>query len=165
MNQLVRLADSDGLLDPIDTLLADVAIRIQLAPSDQRKAEQALRHHQMTTLSGLVVSCVAMWSSSTPRAPWRWAPPSHPVSARMSSISTSWPSWRLPHETAPAIALNILYHSIRGERGSRYYDMTTRNTRCVTVNYADAMHLDITPAVLLAARQPKTSVFVPPQSG
>ena len=46
----------------------------------------------------------------------------------------------------PQLVLDQLYRAIRGERGSRYYDMTKRQTRCVTVEYAD-MHLDVTPVV------------------
>ncbi len=158
MNQLVRLADSDGLFDPIDTLLADVAIRIQLAPSDQRKAEQryATINDHLERAGSLLRGHVELLYPQGSMA----------VGATIASrLRTDefdidiLAQLALPPDTAPAIALNILYHSIRGERGSRYYDMTTRNTRCVTVNYADAMHLDITAAVLLAARQPKTSVL------
>jgi hypothetical protein len=49
-------------------------------------------------------------------------------------------------KATPATVLDTLYHAIRGERGSRYYSMTTRKTRCVTVDY-DEMHIDFTPAV------------------
>ena len=59
----------------------------------------------------------------------------------------------------PEAVLDLLYRAIRGERGSRYYNRTTRRNRCVTVAYADGMHLDITPAVLLGHLLPKTSVI------
>ena len=49
---------------------------------------------------------------------------------------------------APALALDTLYRSIRGEPGSRYYDKTKRRTRCITVEYGE-MHIDFTPAVRL----------------
>jgi hypothetical protein len=52
----------------------------------------------------------------------------------------------LPPNSDPQLVLDCLYHAIRGEPGSRYYDMTKRQTRCVTVEYAD-MHLDVTPMV------------------
>lgn len=55
----------------------------------------------------------------------------------------------LPHiDRGPAYVLDLLYHTVRGEPGSRYYSMTTRCTRCVQVGYADRMHVDLTPAVL-----------------
>jgi hypothetical protein len=44
----------------------------------------------------------------------------------------------------PGEALDVLEEAIRGERGSRYYSSVERQTRCVTVYYAD-MHLDVTP--------------------
>jgi hypothetical protein len=44
----------------------------------------------------------------------------------------------------PQVVLGMLYRAIRAEPGSRYFDKTTLNTRCVTVQYED-MHLDITP--------------------
>jgi hypothetical protein len=44
----------------------------------------------------------------------------------------------------PQVVLAMLYQAIKGEPGSRYFEKTTLNTRCVTVQYED-MHLDITP--------------------
>lgn len=58
----------------------------------------------------------------------------------------------LPLDTDPKDALDLLYKAIKGEPGSRYYDMVDRKSRCVTVNYADGMHVDITPMV----RRPAT---------
>jgi hypothetical protein len=46
---------------------------------------------------------------------------------------------------------------IRGERGSMYYDMTERRTRCVTIHYADKMHVDFTPMIRLAVRPDRVS--------
>ena len=55
--------------------------------------------------------------------------------------------------TRPAAeVLDLLYEAIRAESGSRYYDMTERRTRCITVHYADGMHLDVTPLL----RRPAT---------
>lgn len=42
--------------------------------------------------------------------------------------------------------LCVLFDAIRGEKGSRYYDKTERQTRCITIEYSD-MHVDITPMV------------------
>jgi len=51
-----------------------------------------------------------------------------------------------------------LHDSIRGERGSRYYDKVERKTRCSTVHYA-GMRLDLTPAVRLTQGEEKVSTI------
>jgi hypothetical protein len=62
-------------------------------------------------------------------------------------------------DSDPQMVLDALYHALRGEPGSRYYDKTTRHTRCVCVTYEDGMHIDLTPAALVAEREPRTSVI------
>lgn len=57
----------------------------------------------------------------------------------------------------PWQALELLYEAMRGEPGSRYYDMTERQTRCVTIHYADGMHLDLSPAELIYEFDPRRS--------
>ena len=61
----------------------------------------------------------------------------------------------LPLDAKPRWVLDAVYDAIRGEYGSRYHSMTDRQTRCVTVDYAE-MHLDITPAILLPGRTERT---------
>lgn len=65
----------------------------------------------------------------------------------------------LPLGTPPHVHLDMLFEAINGEPGSRYHGMVKRQTRCVTVEYAgkDAMHLDITPSVLLTEHDPRLS--------
>jgi len=60
---------------------------------------------------------------------------------------------------SPAEALDLLYAAVRGEPGSLYYDCTERQTRCVTIHYADGMHLDLTPALLIDENDPRFSVI------
>ena len=62
----------------------------------------------------------------------------------------------LPHSTAPAVVLDLLFQAINGPPGSQYHCKTERQTRCVTVHY-DGMHLDITPTLLLAELDPRLS--------
>lgn len=62
----------------------------------------------------------------------------------------------LEHLT-PSQALDLLFEAMRGEPGSRYYDCTERQSRCVTVYYADGMHLDLSPSVLLDSGDPRRS--------
>lgn len=57
----------------------------------------------------------------------------------------------------PAQVLDLLYQAMRGEPGSRYYECTERQSRCITVHYADGMHLDLSPAILLDEGDPRRS--------
>ncbi|MEO0486917.1 MAG: nucleotidyltransferase [Pseudomonadota bacterium] len=57
----------------------------------------------------------------------------------------------------PFDALNLLYVAMTGEPGSRYYKMTERQTRCVTVHYSDGMHLDLSPSELIDPGDPRRS--------
>lgn len=63
----------------------------------------------------------------------------------------------LPSDTPPKIVLDTLYKAIKGEKGSRYYDMVKRRTRCVTIYYEDGMHLDVTPVILQSSYPERTS--------
>lgn len=63
----------------------------------------------------------------------------------------------ITRDLTPSQALDLLYEAMRGERGSRYYDMTERQTRCVTVHYADAMHIDLSPSELINEFDPRRS--------
>lgn len=66
---------------------------------------------------------------------------------------------RLPPDTPPNEALHLLYTAIKGEPGSRYYDMVERQSRCVTVHYQDGMHLDVTPSILIDESDPRRSLI------
>lgn len=57
----------------------------------------------------------------------------------------------------PCQALDLLYEAMRGQPGSRYYDKTERQTRCVTVHYEDGMHLDLSPSELIDESEPRYS--------
>lgn len=63
----------------------------------------------------------------------------------------------LPSDTPPKIVLDTLHTAIKGEKGSRYYDMVKRRTRCVTIYYEDGMHLDVTPVILQSSYPERTS--------
>lgn len=63
----------------------------------------------------------------------------------------------LPAWMTPAQILDVLYEAIKGEKGSMYHDMVERQTRCVTIYYADGMHLDVTPSMLLDENDPRRS--------
>lgn len=63
----------------------------------------------------------------------------------------------LPHSLQPSEILDLLFDAINGAPGSLYHGMVERQTRCVTVYYADGMHLDITPTLLVDDRDPRRS--------
>lgn len=65
----------------------------------------------------------------------------------------------LPADTPPGLVLDILFEAINGPPGSRYRGMVERQTRCVTVYYADGMHLDITPTLLVDEYDPRRSML------
>ena len=52
----------------------------------------------------------------------------------------------LPQDTSPKYVLDILFQIVKGEPHSRYYYMTRRRSRCVTIEYSD-MHVDLTPMI------------------
>lgn len=63
----------------------------------------------------------------------------------------------LPSQTPPGLILDLLFEAINGPPGSQYHGKVERQTRCVTVYYADGMHLDITPTILFDASDPRRS--------
>lgn len=60
----------------------------------------------------------------------------------------------------PCDTLDELYEVVRGKPGSRYYEMTERQTRCITVMYKDnGIHVDLTPSELVDPQDPRASVI------
>ena len=143
-------------LSPLDAMLADVALRIQLSPTDYGKA--VARYEAL-----------AEWLDR-PDSPLRgrvelvYPQGSMAIAATIARSSErdeydidAMAQLGLPRDADPEYALSLLHASIRGEPGSRYHDMVVRRTRCVTIQYADGMHLDITPAVRLVEQPERTS--------
>ena len=60
---------------------------------------------------------------------------------------------------SPHTALDELYNAMRGAPKSKYHDMTIRQTRCVTIEYADDIHVDLTPAEIVDFHDPRRSVI------
>lgn len=63
----------------------------------------------------------------------------------------------LSASTPPGTVLELLFDAINGPKGSRYHGMVKRQTRCVTVEYEDGMHLDVTPSILIEESDPRKS--------
>ena len=142
--------------DPLDRILAEIAIRIQLPPSkyklacDRYKAVAAYAEREGSPLHNLVARFYPQGSmaiGATIAARGRDEEYDIDIVAELL----------LRHGADPAAVLDLLYDAIRGEPGSRYYKMVKRRTRCVTIYYEDGMHLDITPVILWPERMDRTS--------
>ena len=131
-------------LKTIDELLADISTRIQLTPGMHRLAVE-----RYETLAAWIQR---PGSPLEDRVETVYAQGSMAIGATIRSKDESdlfdidvMVQAALPPGTEPLEALIMLERAIRGERGSRYDKpgMVVRNTRCVTVNYAE-MRLDMT---------------------
>ncbi len=139
----------------LDVMLADIAVRIQLSPTDY---QAAVGHYEAinewidrveSPIHGRVQLLYPqggfMIGATTAR---------HSTDADFDIDVMAQIAW--PSNIDPEIALATLHAAIRGDRGSRYYDKAERKTRCSTVHYL-GMHLDLTPAIRLVQREEKTS--------
>ena len=130
---------------PLDRLLADIAIRIQLSRTDYDKAVRRYKSisEWVEREGSLLVGIVELFYLQGSMA----------IGATIAARGTDEfdidvvAQLLLADNVPPNIALDMLYVAISGEQGSRYHQMTKRRTRCVTVEYQDGMHIDITPAV------------------
>lgn len=141
-----------------ELLLAETAIRVELPPSLRRKAierYEAVRNHierEGSPLQDLVVWFYPQGSMAiraTIRARRRDDGYDIDIVAELS----------LPANTPPETALDLLFDALNGPTGSRYHGQVERQSRCVTVHYADGMHLDVTPSVLIDAQDARKSVI------
>ncbi len=141
-----RNAPVAHLTEPTDILLADVAIRIQLRPTHYNMAVE--RYQKISKL---------IERGNSPlkdRVDLFYPQGSMAIGATIASkLKTDEfdldvvAQLDLPESVSPSEPLDLLFEAIRGEPGSRYYRMTKRRTRCVTVSYSDKMHIDITPLI------------------
>lgn len=141
-----------------DLLLADLAIRIQLNPTNYRKVVErykTLNEHlerESSPLAGIVALLYPQGSVSIGAT----------IASRLTTDEFDVDvvvQLLIALLSDPAEVLDTLYKAIRGERGSRYYDCTVRRSRCVTVNYADGMHVDFTPMVRCLRGQERESIL------
>src|SRR5712671_5755821 len=155
MNYSDRFLRETASYSVLDIMLADIAVRIQLTPTDYQKAVdhyEAINEwidREDSVLHGRVQLFYPqggfMISATTAR---------HDTEADFDIDVMAQIDW--PTSVDPERALSTLDRAIRGEPGSRYYKRTERKTRCSTVHY-DEMHLDVTPAVRLITGEEKTS--------
>ena len=137
-----------------ENLLADVAVKIELPPSQYRQMlerKDAIERHlqrEGSPLKGMVEMFYPQGSVAIGATI---------KSKRHEGFDIDIVAELRLGDAAPAVALDTLYNAMRGEAGSRYYRRTKRQSRCVTVDYEDEMHIDITPSVLLDASDPRLS--------
>jgi len=153
MNYSDRFLREIASYSVLDVMLADIAARIQLTPTDYQKAIDHYKainewiDREDSPLHGRVQLFYAqggfMIGATTAR---------HASDADFDIDVMAQITW--PAGIDPEIALSTTHRAIRGERGSRYYEKVGRKTRCSTVHY-DGMHLDVTPAVRLVHREEK----------
>jgi hypothetical protein len=157
MNYSDRYLRQIASYSTVDVMLADVAIRIQLNPTDYQLAVD--HYHAInewlerddSPLKGCVRDFYPQGGFAIGATVARHSSDDEFDIDVMADIT-----YRL--DVDPEDALAILHDAIRGEHGSRYYLKTDRNTRCSTVNY-DGMHLDVTPTVRLASTTEKTGLI------
>jgi hypothetical protein len=141
--------------DVKDALLTDIAVRIQLPPSLYQRAIER-------------VETLAQWldrpgSELAGRVTIVYPQGSMAINATIAGcldrdefdIDAIVQLVRTGQMSA-AMVLDALYRTIKGEKGSRYYELTRRHTRCVSVQYGD-MHVDLTPAELVPGQKPRVS--------
>ena len=146
------------LTDPADILLADVAIRIQLSKTDYNKATQRYQ-----TINAWIERDE---SPLKDRVELFYPQGSMAIGATIASkLKTDEfdidvvAQLDLPTNVSPWEPLDLLFEAIRGEPGSRYYSKTKRRTRCVTVDYSDDMHLDVTPSLRMRGTPERQSLI------
>jgi len=134
------------LSEPLDALLADIAIRVQLSATNYRLAVERYQtiNEWIERDGSPLEGRVAMFHPQGSMA----------IGATIASKLEKdefdidlIAILDLSADTPPHKMLDILEQAIRDEPGSRYYDKTERCTRCIQIRYADGMHLDVTPMV------------------
>ncbi|MER9444900.1 nucleotidyltransferase [Mesorhizobium sp. M0340] len=140
---------------PLDVLLADIAVRVQLTPTDHTLAEG--HYHAIhewlerdgSPLQGLIQVFYPQGGFSIGATTARHADNADFDIDVMVQLAVQ-------ADSDPEHVLSTLHNAIKGEQGSRYWDKTDRKTRCVTVLY-EGMHLDVTPAVRLWGTEDRVS--------
>jgi len=157
MGHFDRFATDIAAYSPLDIMLADIAVRIQLSPTDYALAIQHYNaiaewiDNKDSPLHGLVELFYTQGGFLIGATIAR-----HSTDDEFDIDGVS--QLALQASIDPEQALSLLHQSIARERGSRYYDKVERKTRCSTVNY-DKMHLDVTPAVRIAGRDHASLIF------
>lgn len=135
----------DPFIDPLDAILADIAVNLQLPPGLHEKATgryEAVRTYAERPGSPLRDRVLRFYPQG-----------SMAIDATISHRGTDdeydldiVAELDIDPAAAPDEVLDLLHRALKGYPTSRNVE---RQTRCVTVRYADNMHLDVTPAARL----------------
>jgi hypothetical protein len=145
MNERARLSGVRGpidpFMDPLDAILADIAINCQLPPGLFAKATsryEAVRTYIERPGSPLVGKVICFYPQG-----------SMAIDATISTRGTDdeydldiVAELDIPDGMAPGEALDLLEAALKGYS----VQQVVRQTRCITLRYADHMHLDIAPS-------------------
>jgi hypothetical protein len=157
MNYSDRYLRQIASFAPVDVMLADVAIRIQLSPTDYQRAVDHYHainewlEREDSPLFGLVLDFYSQGGFAIGATVAR-----HSTDDEFDIDVMAQLAYRA--DVDPEFVLATVDDAIRAEPGSRYHLKAERKTRCSTVNY-DGMHLDVTPTVRLMERNEKTGLI------
>jgi len=157
MNYTDRVRQTIARYSPQDVLLADIAARIQLTPTEHNTA---IGHYNVmsdwigrpnSALYGTFDGLYAQGGFSTGSTI-----ASHDDRSEFDLDAMAKIKW--PVNVDPEYALATLHRSIAAEPGSRYHDKAERKTRCTQIHYEN-MHLDVTPSIVLPHMVERTSLI------
>ncbi|KQO66495.1 MULTISPECIES: nucleotidyltransferase domain-containing protein [Methylobacterium] len=145
MNRMTPNFETDPLAEPLDALLIDIAVRVQLPPGLHEKAcgrgESVCKHMERDG------------SSLKDRVRRFYPQGSMAIDATISTRGTDEEydldyvaELDVHHEAPPGAVLDLVHAALRDYPTSKPVE---RQTRCVTVFFADGMHVDVTPSSLL----------------
>lgn len=149
-----RYRPTEPLVDPLDAILADIAIRIQLPPGLHAKALQrrasieVYLEREGSPLRGLIVQFYAQGSMA--------------IDATTSTRGTDDEfdldlvvELAISLDVPPGVVLDALFEALKD-----YPAKVIRQTRCVTIQYSDGMHIDLTPSRRhFGTREFESSIF------
>jgi hypothetical protein len=154
LNAFNRGVDSaaDPFLNPLDAILVEIAINLQLPPGLHTKAVaryEAVRRYIERDGSPLKDRVAAFYPQG-----------SMAIDATISTRGADDEydldiiAELLAAGLTPTQVMDLLEAALAG-----YQANVIRQTRCITIRYADGMHLDVTPAIRLATPAEKESVI------
>jgi hypothetical protein len=155
MNVIDKYLRETSSYTPLDVMLTDIAIRIQLTPTDYQSAVDRFEvinewmDREDSPLHGRIDLFYPQGGFMIGATVAR-----HTTDTDFDIDVMAQVNW--PANVDPENALATTHKAIQGVRGSRYYDMCERKTRCSTVQYA-GMHLDVTPSVRVLGREERTT--------
>ncbi len=155
MNFVDKYLRETSSYSALDVMLADIAVRVQLTPTDYNLAVQRYQtinewiEREGSPLHGLVDKFYPQGGFMIGATVAR-----HSTDSEFDIDVMAQIKWAT--DVDPEFALATTHAAIKGERGSLYYGKCDRRTRCSTLQYS-GMHLDVTPSVLCPGREERTA--------